>query len=218
LRGEWSALNTPAHKVPSHGTDYLAQTYAYDFARFSWKAGKVDDFHGKKSIDYLLGRVKLHDCYGWSQPVMAPFAGTVVHASDGWPERRTVHIVSDVFIALKNGLFFNEKKHEDLGALAGNYLILEGANCFAFLAHLKTGSIAVKKGGKVAAGHLLGEVGHSGNSTAPHLHFHLMDAPDPRFASGVPCSFDNYEVYRDGAWVTVHQGMPGRLERIRMCA
>ena len=74
LRGEWSALNTPAHKVPSHGTDYMAQTYAYDFARLSWKDGKVDDFHGKKNIGYLLGRVKLHDCYGWSQPVIAPFA------------------------------------------------------------------------------------------------------------------------------------------------
>ena len=218
LRGEWSALNTPAHKVPSHGTHYMAQTYAYDFTRLSWKDGKVDDFHGKKNIGYLLGRVKLHDCYGWSQPVIAPFSGTVVHAADGWPERQTVHLARDVFIALKNGLLFNEKKHEDLRPLAGNYLILEGANCFAFLAHLKNGSITVKKGDKVAAGHLLGEVGHSGNSTAPHLHFHLMDAPDPRTASGLPCSFDNYEVYRDDTWVPVRNGIPGRLERIRMCA
>ena len=218
LRGEWSALNTPAHKVPSHGTHNMAQTYAYDFTRLSWKDGKVDDFHGKSSLEYIFGRVKLHDCYAWSQPVIAPFSGTVVQVADGWPERRTVHMARDVFIALKNGLFFNDKKHEDLRPVAGNYLILEGENCFAFLAHLKTGSISVKKGDKVIAGDLLGEVGHSGNSTAPHLHFHLMDGPDPRSASGIPCSFDNYEVYRDGTWASVRNGMPGRLERIRMCA
>ena len=218
LRGEWSAFSTPAHKVPSHGTDYMAQTYAYDFARVSWKDGKPDDFHGKGSIGYMLGRVKLNDCYGWSQPVIAPFAGTIVHAADGWPERQTVHLARDLFIALKNGLFLNEKKQIDLRTLAGNYVIIEGETCFAFLAHLKTGSITVNRGDKVVAGHLLGEVGHSGNSTAPHLHFHLMDAPDPRIASGLPCSFNNYEVYREGNWVSVRNEMPGRLERIRMCA
>jgi murein DD-endopeptidase MepM/ murein hydrolase activator NlpD len=169
------------------------------------------DFHSKKSIEYLLGRVKLHDCFGWAQPVIAPFAGTVVHAADEWPERQTVHLVRDVFIALKNGLFYNEKRHADLRQVAGNYLILEGANCFAFLAHLKNRSITVKKGDSVVAGQLLGEVGHSGNSTAPHLHFHLMDGPDPRSASGLPCSFDNYEVYRDDTWMPVRHGIPGRL-------
>ena len=218
LRGEWSALNTPAHRVPSHGTDYMAQTYAYDFFRLSWDGGKHGDFHGKSSIGYLLGRVKLNDCYGWSQPVLAPFSGTVVHAADGWPERQTVHVARDVFIALKNGLLFNEKKTEDLRPLAGNYIIIEGENCFAFLAHLRTGSIKVSRGDKVAEGHILGELGHSGNSTAPHLHFHLMDGPDPRVASGLPCSFENYETYQDGTWISVRNGMPGRLERMRVCA
>lgn len=217
LCGEWCALNTPAHRVPSHGTDDMAQTYAYDFARLSWKDGKLDDFHPKGSIEYVLGRVKLPDCYGWAEPVLAPFSGTVVHAADGWPERYTVHVIRDVLVALKNGFFFDYKKRGDLRPLAGNYMIIEGDNCFAFLAHLKTGSITVKKGDKVAADDLLGEVGHSGNSTAPHLHFHLMDGPDPRFASGLPCRFDNYEVYRDGTWVQLRDAMPGRLERIRKC-
>lgn len=218
LRGEWSAFNTPAHRVPSHGTDYLAQTYAYDFVRLSWKNDKPDDFHSKTSVGYLLGRVNLRDCFGWSQPVLAPFAGTVAHVADGWPERQTVHPVRDVLIALKNGLLFNEKNQEDLRPLAGNRVILEGENCFAFLAHFKTGSIPVQKGDRVLAGQLLGAVGHSGNSTAPHLHFHLMTTPDPRAATGVPCCFDDYEAHRDGTWVPVRKGMPGRLERIRVCA
>lgn len=218
LRGEWCAVNTPAHQVPSHGTDDLAQTYAYDFTRISWKDGKPDDFHGKRSLEYWLGRVKLQDCFAWSQPVLAPFSGTVVHVADGWPERRTVHLVRDVFIAVKNGLLFRNKKRTDLRPLAGNYLILEGETCFAFLAHLKTGSISVRKGDKVVVGHLLGAVGHSGNSTAPHLHFHLMNGPDLHAASGVPCVFESYDAYCDDNWRSVTDGMPGRFERIRFCA
>jgi hypothetical protein len=31
LRGEWTALHTPAHRVPSHGTNHLGQRYAFDF-------------------------------------------------------------------------------------------------------------------------------------------------------------------------------------------
>ena len=217
LRGEWCAVNTPAHKVPSHGTDFLAQTYAYDFTRLSWKNGKPD-FHSKNGAEYLLGRVKLHNCFAWSQPILSPFSGTVVDVADGWPERQTVHMVRDVLVALKNDLLLNEKNLQDLRQLAGNYLIVEGKNCFAFLAHLKTGSVPVQKGDRVLAGQVLGALGHSGNSTAPHLHFHLMTEPDPRVASGLPCCFDSYEAYREDTWVPVSNGMPGRLERVRVCA
>lgn len=215
LRGEWCALNTPAHKVPSHGTDYLAQTYAYDFTRLSWKGGAAGDFHHKRPLQYFLGRVKLRDCYAWSQPGVAPFAGTVVSAKDGWPERRIVHMATDLLAVVKNGLFFNDAKAPDLRPLAGNYLILKGPSCYAFLAHLKTDSITVEVGDEVASGQILGEVGHSGSSTAPHLHFQLMDGPDPRVASGLPCNFASYEMYSDGAWRRITNGLPGRLERIR---
>jgi hypothetical protein len=35
------------------------------------------------------------------------------------------------------------------------------------------------QGQRVRAGEVLGRVGHTGNSTAPHLHFQLMDSADP---------------------------------------
>lgn len=215
LRGEWTALNTPAYKVPSHGTHYFAQTYAYDFTRLSWNGSKPDGFSRKGNLSYLLGRTKIGDCFAWSQPIHCPFDGTVVAAEDGWPERRTVHLVSDLLVALKNELFFNEKKTDDYRPAAGNYIIIEGKDCFAFIAHARSHSINVKKGEKVASGQRLCDVGHSGNSTVPHLHFHLMDAADLRTANGIPCCFTRYEVFRDGEWLSVDAGMPNKLERIR---
>ena len=60
---------------------------------------------------------------------------------------------------------------------------------YALYAHLAPGSVAVSPGQRVRVGEVLGRVGHSGNSTAPHLHFQLMDSPDPWQARGIPCAF-----------------------------
>ncbi len=215
LRGEWAAIQTPAHQVPSHGTDYLAQTYGYDFTRFAWSKGQPEKFATRGNIAYLLGRTRLEDCFAWSQPIHSPFEGTVVAAEDGWPERKTVHLLSDLFVVLRNEYFFDEKKTADLRPVTGNFVIIEGRDCFALIAHARTGSIRVAKGERVDIGQKLCEVGHSGNSTAPHLHFHLMDSFDPRVAKGIPCCFEQYEAFRDGEWRQVTDGMPGRFEPIR---
>jgi hypothetical protein len=49
----------------------------------------------------------------------------------------------------------------------------------------------------------------------PHLHFHLMDHPDPLRANGIACLFREYESFVNGEWVRVTNAAPGRLERIR---
>jgi murein DD-endopeptidase MepM/ murein hydrolase activator NlpD len=58
---------------------------------------------------------------------------------------------------------------------------------YALYAHLAPGTVAVASGQQVRAGEVLGRVGHSGNSTAPHLHFHLMDSANPLHARGILC-------------------------------
>lgn len=67
----------------------------------------------------------------------------------------------------------------------------------------------------VGKGQFLGRVGHSGNSTEPHLHFHLMDNSDLAKAKGISCAFEKYEVLQDGEWKTVRKSIPSDKDRIR---
>lgn len=69
-----------------------------------------------------------------------------------------------------------------------------GNGRYALYAHLKPGSLAVSAGDHVARGQVLGELGQSGNSTAPHLHFHIMDRPSSSGlgAQGVPYVFESF--------------------------
>ena len=65
---------------------------------------------------------------------------------------------------------------------------------YAFYAHLQPGSIRVKPGDRVRRGQVLGLLGNSGNSDAPHLHFHISNGNSPMGSEGVPFLFDSFEV------------------------
>jgi len=124
LRGEWEAEHTPAERIPSHGTDQLAQTYAYDFVRIEMERAGLKFFRGSLLRYFLLG-VKLDECYGWSEPIFAPFSGIVVVAQDGWPERRRLHLLRDLIVVLMNALMFDPNKTQDLRPLLGNHIVLK---------------------------------------------------------------------------------------------
>ncbi len=214
LRGEWVAPNTPGKRVPSHGTDLLGERYAYDFVRLG--PGTLGTrFYHTSPLHYLLFGVRLQDCYGWGQPIYSATTGVVVTCEDGWPERNPVNAFRDALILFRNARLLHANANSSLRELAGNYVIIESTEGFAVYAHAQTGSIKVRRGEEVRVGQVIANVGHSGNSTAPHLHFHLMDHADPRRAQGILCCFRDYQVLEHGVWQSVRNGIPKHTDRIR---
>ena len=87
--------------------------------------------------------------------------------------------------------------------LGGNFVLLDiGQGAFAYYAHLQPGSLTVKKGDTVHRGQVLGLVGNTGNSTEPHLHFHLADRNAAIDSEGLPYAFDGFDLQAQPAQVT----------------
>jgi murein DD-endopeptidase MepM/ murein hydrolase activator NlpD len=79
--------------------------------------------------------------------------------------------------------------------VGGNYIILDLGNAyFVFYAHLQPNAIRVKIGDRVRRGQVIALLGDSGNSDAPHLHFHVTDGNSPLGAEGVPYVLDAFEM------------------------
>jgi murein DD-endopeptidase MepM/ murein hydrolase activator NlpD len=82
-----------------------------------------------------------------------------------------------------------------LETVGGNFVILDiGQGRYAFYAHLRPGSLRVRVGDRVRTGQVLGLVGNSGNSTEPHLHFHVMDGISPLGSEGIPYAHERFDV------------------------
>jgi murein DD-endopeptidase MepM/ murein hydrolase activator NlpD len=73
-----------------------------------------------------------------------------------------------------------------------------GKGRYAFYAHLQPGKIPVQVGDKVKRGQTVGFVGNSGNSTEPHLHFHISDGNSPLGSDGLPYVLPSFEVQGRG--------------------
>ncbi|GAA1055837.1 hypothetical protein GCM10017608_15070 [Agromyces luteolus] len=219
LRGEgWLAVTTPAARVPSHGTDLLGQRYAYDFVRVDARPGRHE--HPGSPWRVAAAGAVTSEFHAWGAPIHAPFDGEVVAASDGMAERDRVHPLREAARAARTAATFAPER---IPEIMGNHVILRaqhergpgGRDVFCGVAHLVPGSVAVAAGDRVRAGDLLGRVGHTGNSTSPHLHIQLMDSTDLMSARGLPLAFRGYEVERGGTWVGVDAGVPALGERIR---
>lgn len=211
LRGErWVAVNTPGDRIPSHGTDMLGQRFAYDLLQVDSRRGLRD--HPAGMLRRLIVGVRTRECYAWGSEIYAPFDGEIVRASDGVPERSWIHPLRELVLILKNAATFSA---DQLPLILGNHVIMRNGVVFAGFAHLVPGSVAVQAGHTVRREDLLGRVGHTGNSTSPHLHFQLMDSPELMTAKGMPCAFRTYEVLRNGSWERVENGTPRKVDRIR---
>ncbi len=211
LRGEdWMAVTTPAARVPSHGVDILGQRYAYDFVKVDDRPGVHVHPTSTLMASTIGGRTS--ECYAWGASIHAPFDAEVVVAADGVAERAWINPFREAARMIWNGFTFSPAK---IPSILGNHVILRAGDMYAGFAHLAPGTLAVEPGQRVAVGDLLGRVGHTGNSTSPHLHFQLMDSADLMSANGIAAVFAEYEVWTGDGWRLVEGGIPGPRERIR---
>lgn len=214
LRGEWHSPNTPGKKIPSHGTDQLGTRYAYDFIQVDWERKGLPAYRVSLA-EYLIFGVPLNQYYGWGQDVYAPCDGTIVQAEDGYEEQARTNLWKDMSNAYENAHHFDSET-DDVQTVAGNYIIIQNdENVYAALYHLQTGSVQVSVNQSVKKGDVIGRVGHSGNSFAPHLHFQLMDSSNITTAKGLPSAFEEYELFKNNKWEKVMNGIPTDKDRIR---
>jgi murein DD-endopeptidase MepM/ murein hydrolase activator NlpD len=88
-----------------------------------------------------------------------------------------------------------ERLAKGLTGITGNYVMIDhGKNEYSLYAHLQPGSVGVHVGDQVKAGDVIGKLGSSGNSTEPHLHFHVCDKSDPLMCAGIPVNFSNITI------------------------
>jgi hypothetical protein len=142
-----------------------AETFAIDLVKV--RHDRIFDGDGKAVEQY----------YGFREDVLAIADGTVVSVHDGMSDQTPFVLMIP-------------KSKSDYG---GNNVMLEIApNVFAWYAHLRARSIAVKVGDAVKAGTLIGKLGNTGPSEGPHLHLGLLDKPDPIAGRGLPFVFDSF--------------------------
>jgi murein DD-endopeptidase len=166
----WRAANGPSagsgHRralIAVGGRAVIAQRFAIDFV----KTGPTG------SGTFTGDRLDNKSYHAYGAEAFAVRDATVAATKDGLPENvpgptsRAVPITSET--------------------IGGNYVVLDlGGGRFAFYAHLQPGSLRVKVGDRVKRGQVLGLVGNSGNSTEPHLHFHVSDGASPLGSEGLP--------------------------------
>jgi hypothetical protein len=176
MRGKnWVAANgcctVSTHRGLVGGFDQkllAAERYAIDWIRTD------DEGH----VVVPSESINLEDYPAYDAPILSVKGGKVVKAVDRYPD-------------LEPGVRDPDYTLEDA---PGNHVIVDiGGGSYAIYAHLKPGSVTVKEGDHVGRGQVLGRLGNSGNTGAPHLHFHVMDAPLPLGADhNLPYVFDSF--------------------------
>lgn len=191
--GRWLVQNSPANRVPSHGTTLFATDFAIDFV-------SVDD-NGRSApiTPGSLVRPKPPERFhGFGRPVTAPVGGVVIAVHDTEPDHAAHRGLPSITYALTQ----SRRVAVGWASLAGNHVLIETAGTVVVaLCHLQQGSITVTPGQHLQPGDPLGRCGNSGNSTEPHLHLQAIDNRDIARARAVRLTF-NGTLPRTGEVVT----------------
>lgn len=160
FKGEWMVVWGGDTKELNYHVKNRAQKNAFDIIQVD-SSGKSYRTDGKTNEDY----------YAFGKEILAPCNGKVV---------QVVHGVKD-----------NIPGEMNIYDVGGNTVILQTAqNEFLVFCHFKHASIRVQEGQDVTTGQVLGLCGNTGNSSEPHLHFHMQDVENMNKATGIKCYFD----------------------------
>jgi murein DD-endopeptidase MepM/ murein hydrolase activator NlpD len=77
---------------------------------------------------------------------------------------------------------------------------------YSLFAHLKQGSIRVKIGQQLKQGEIIGQMGASGDSLFPHLHYELRTGVGAKEVEGLPSYFTKFRRLLDSGSVVVKKG------------
>jgi hypothetical protein len=172
------------------GHDFYSHHRRQDvFRRGQFRPNSVRYAYDLMAIDadgnlYRGDRFKKENWLSYGMPVFAPAAGIVVDAANDIPENtyRDQHVI---YAELPEGV-------DPVGL--GNHVTIDHRNGeFSILVHMKSGSVAVKKGDRVSQGQQIGAIGFSGDTFLPHLHYMIMDGMDERTSRGLPSYFSDFK-------------------------
>ncbi len=156
------------------GRPLIGQRFAIDWVQAKREGNRWSAVHGDLS--------KNSNWYGENAPLYAVADGRIVSLKTDIPEN------------VPNQKPVVKITQETIG---GNYVVIDiGYGRYAFYAHMIPHSATVKLGDRVRAGEVIGRLGNSGNSSAPHLHFHITNAPAFIFAEGEPYAFGSFHALR----------------------
>jgi murein DD-endopeptidase MepM/ murein hydrolase activator NlpD len=159
---EWYVFWGGRSVAQNYHAAYPDQRFAYDLQIVRQATTHQGD--GKHNTDYY--------CYG--KPVLAPGDGIISTVVDRYPD--------------------NEPgKTNPADHAGGNHVVIDHGNGeFSMLCHMQPGSLTVKAGERVKAGQPLGLTGNSGNTSEPHLHYHLQTTAVFFKGLGLPPQFQSY--------------------------
>lgn len=191
--GRWLVGNTPAQRIPSHGTDMFGVGYAIDFIA-------VDERNctsSSRSWRTFIGSESPEIFYAFGKQVVSPVSGRVVSVHNGEPDHEARR---SIFTLIPYVLGQAGRIRKGPAAIAGNYVIIAAANTDLYIAivHLQLDSIVVEVGQDISEGQHLANCGNSGNSTQPHIHIQAMNSTDFYNTRGVPLYFREFTQWKKG--------------------
>jgi Peptidase family M23 len=154
--------------LPINGRVWISQRMAVDWEQLDAQ-GRV----------YSGPREKLESYTIFGKPVLAVADAVVVDTANDEPEQTPGEFPDNISLTQADG----------------NFVILDlGQNRYALYAHMQPGSVRVHEGDHVARGQVIGLVGNTGNSVAPHLHFQVMAGQSSFASNGLPYEIDSFQV------------------------